>query len=100
MGTPPRSAIRGLVKFYYSPLTKLPIQLRRNDVQAAQYRHDIAELVPDDQIRKHCKMDVARRPGSRPVRDAAAVTHDVEPQFALGRLAGRADLLHRRPPTG
>ena len=46
----------------------LTIQLRRDDVQTAQHRHHVADLMPHDQVRKHREVDVRRRPGARPIR--------------------------------
>ena len=78
----------------------LSIQLRRDDVQAAQHRHHVADLVPYDQVREHREVDERRRPGARPVGHAAAVRHDVEAQLAVGRLDGRRTPRPPASPTG
>src|SRR5262249_11419541 len=74
------------------------VQLRRDDVQAAQHGHHVAELVPLDQVGEGGEEDERRRPGAGPVGGAAAVGDDVEPQLAVGRLGGAVDLVHRRLP--
>src|ERR1700683_4851179 len=56
----------------------LPIQLRRDDIQAPQHRHHVADLMPNDQVREHREVDVRRRSGAGAIRHAGAVAYDIK----------------------
>src|SRR5262245_56437021 len=51
----------------------LSVQLRRDDVQAAQHRHHVAQLMADHQVRERGEVDERRRTGTGAVGGAAAV---------------------------
>ena len=72
------------------------IQLRGNDVQAAQHGHHVAQLVAHDQVRKHREMNERRRPRPGAVGPVRAVGDDVETQFAVGRFRRPVHFLDRR----
>ena len=85
--------MRSAVAMVCRSIDALPIQLRGNDVQASQHRHDVAQRVPADQVREQREVDERRRPAAGAVGHVAAVADDVEPQFAVGRFDRRVRLL-------
>src|SRR5262249_41754370 len=74
------------------------IQLGRNDIQAAQDRHDVADLMPHDQRGKDGKVNKRRRPSTGTIRSAAAIGYDIESQLSVWRFGSRVDFFFRRLP--
>ena len=64
MSAPLPAAALGFRVLLRSPssfILPLPVQLGRNHVQAAQHRHNVAERMPANQMRKNGEMDERRR---------------------------------------
>src|SRR5690349_2579116 len=57
---------------------KSSVQFGGDDVEAAEYGHDVAQRVAADQFRKQRKVNVRRGPAAGTIGDFAAVADDVE----------------------
>ncbi len=71
------------------PPPALPIQLRRDDVQASEHRHHVAQRVAADQVREQGEVNERRRAAAGPVGHVAAVADEVEAELAVGRFDRR-----------
>src|SRR5437899_214287 len=63
----------------------LPVEFRRDDIQASQHGNDVAYQVAFDEIWKKGEVDEARGPATGAVGDVAAVADQIKPQFAVRR---------------
>src|SRR4051812_14879873 len=78
---------------YLTPGLALPIQLRRDDVQAPQHRHHVADLMAHHQIRKDREVDERRRSRPGSIRKPTTVADHVKTQLAVARLGAAIDLI-------
>src|SRR3954469_1378050 len=69
----------------------LPIQLRRDDIDAAEDGDDVADHVAFDELWEDLVIDVARRAGADAPGDALAGADDVVAQLAAGGIDAVVD---------
>src|SRR5688500_939770 len=75
-----------------SPMSRLPVELPGNDVQAGQHRDHVAQELALGHRRKGLVVVQARGTHAHPPRPLRAVAHQVPAQLAVRRLGGRVDL--------
>jgi hypothetical protein len=68
------------------------VKLCGDDIDAAQYGDDVAELVVADQMGEHGEMNEGRRTGAGSVGAGFGVADDVEAEFSVGRFCGGVNL--------